>query len=51
MTAAIFLVIAFALMSAAGGRRGTATALFVLALVGSALWLQHLMSDSLKLAF
>lgn len=50
MTAAIFLVSALAMVSAAGGRRGVAIGLFGIALVASVLWLDHLMTEPLKLS-
>lgn len=50
MTAAIFLVIAIAMMIAAGGRRDVSIGLFAIALVVSIMWLDHHMSDPLTLA-
>jgi hypothetical protein len=51
MTAAILLVGAFAMLSAVGGRRDFAVGLFAIALVASVLWLDHHMTEPLKLAF
>ena len=51
MIAAIFLVSAFALSSAAAGRRETAVILFAIALVASVFWLEHHMAAPLKIVF
>ena len=50
MTAAIFLVTAFAMFAAAGGRRDIALTLFGVAFLVSIMWLEHHMTDPLKLA-
>ncbi len=51
MTAAIFLVTAFAVMAAASGRRDVGVALFGIAFLASLFWLDHHMTEPLKLAF
>jgi hypothetical protein len=51
MTAAIFLVMAFAMMAAASGRRGLGVALFGIAFLASLFWFDHHMTEPLKLAF
>lgn len=51
MTAAIFLVVAIAMVIAVAGRRDIAIALITLSVIASVLWLNHHMTDPLKLAF
>jgi hypothetical protein len=51
MTAAIFLVLAIAMIVAVSGYRGAAIGLFSIGLVAAVLWFDHHMTDSLKLAF
>jgi hypothetical protein len=47
----IFLLLAIALMTALGGRRGLAGGLFGLSLVLSVVWLVHHMTQPLTLSF
>lgn len=51
MTALIFLAVGVAMVLAVRGRRGLAVGLFLLALVASAFWLGHHMTDPLALDF
>jgi hypothetical protein len=51
VTALIFLLVAIAMMTALGGRRGLAGGLFGLSLILSVVWLVHHMTDALPLSF
>jgi hypothetical protein len=51
MTAAIFLVTAFAMMAAASGRRDVGVTLFGIALLAAIFWFDHHVTEPLKLAF
>jgi hypothetical protein len=51
VTALIFLLVAFAMMAALGGRRGIAGGLFGVGFVLSVAWLVSHMTDPLKLSF
>jgi hypothetical protein len=51
VTATIFLLVAIAMVTALGGRRGLAGGLFGLSLILSVVWLVHHMTDALPLSF
>jgi hypothetical protein len=51
MTAAIFLVMAIAMIVAVRGYRGVAIGFFGIGMVAAVLWFHHHATDSLKLAF
>jgi len=51
MTAAIFLVTAFAMVAAASGRRDVGITLFGIALVAAVIWFDHHATSALPLAF
>ena len=51
MTAAIFLMVAIAMMMAVAGLRGFAVGLFVVSLVAAGVWLDHHMVDRLLVSF
>jgi hypothetical protein len=51
VTALIFLLVAIAMMSALGGRRGLSIGVFGLSLILSVAWLVHHMTDALPLSF
>ena len=51
MTGLIFLLVAIAMITALGGRRGIAGGLFGLSFVLSVAWLVHHMTDPLPLSF
>jgi len=51
MTAAIFLVTAFAMVAASSGRRDVAVTLFGIALVAAVFWFDRHVTSVLPLAF
>lgn len=49
MTAAIFLLVAIAMMVAVSGHRGTAIGLFCVGLLVAVLWFNHQITDSINI--